>query len=225
MHPGFVKLAVAITAEMGLRLCGVDLLLRTGSLADPPADYVVIEINAAPGLDNYAASGAVQAGRVDELYFGGAQGLEAALGVVAMEPGLSAFGDLILTWVPGIPGLSGDVRLGTIPSTAVRLQVRRLLACGPSHEWLERDAHLARAACGRAPFPQARRAAAAGRCLRRKEVRGRQANHPRGREGSRLIIYTPNDMSSSLPEPHGRHIAVSVEMRRAGLDLCGWSYA
>ncbi len=38
-----------------------------------------------------------------------------------MEPGLSAFGDLILTWVPGIPGLSGAVRLGTVPSTAVRL--------------------------------------------------------------------------------------------------------
>ncbi len=68
IHSGFVKLAVAITAEMGLRLCGVDLLLRTGSLADPPSDYVVIEINAAPGLDNYASSGAVQAGRVDELY-------------------------------------------------------------------------------------------------------------------------------------------------------------
>jgi D-alanine-D-alanine ligase-like ATP-grasp enzyme len=68
MHPGFRRIAVAITAEMGLRLCGVDLLLRTGSLADPPADYVVIEINAAPGLDNYASSGSVQAGRVDELY-------------------------------------------------------------------------------------------------------------------------------------------------------------
>ena len=68
IHSGFVKLAVAITAEMGLRLCGVDLLLRTGSLADPPADYVIIEINAAPGLDNYAASGALQASRVDELY-------------------------------------------------------------------------------------------------------------------------------------------------------------
>ena len=68
MHPGFAKLAVAITAEMGLRLCGVDLLLRTGSLADPPADYVVIEVNAAPGLDNYSASGPAQAGRVDELY-------------------------------------------------------------------------------------------------------------------------------------------------------------
>lgn len=68
IHPGFAKLAVAITAEMGLRLCGVDLLLRTGSLADPPADYVVIETNAAPGLDNYAAGGALQAARVDELY-------------------------------------------------------------------------------------------------------------------------------------------------------------
>ncbi len=68
IHPGFVKLAVAITAEMGLRLCGVDLLLRSGSLADPPSDYVVIEINAAPGLDNYAGSGPAQAGRVDELY-------------------------------------------------------------------------------------------------------------------------------------------------------------
>ena len=68
IHPGFVKLAVAITAEMGLRLCGVDLLLRSGSLAEAPADYVVIEINAAPGLDNYASSGVTQAARVDDLY-------------------------------------------------------------------------------------------------------------------------------------------------------------
>lgn len=68
IHPGFVKLAVAITAEMGLRLCGVDLLLPSGSLADPPADYAVIEINATPGLDNYASSGAAQAARVDDLY-------------------------------------------------------------------------------------------------------------------------------------------------------------
>jgi D-alanine-D-alanine ligase-like ATP-grasp enzyme len=68
IHPGFVGLAVAITAEMGLRLCGVDLLLPSGSLADPPADYAVIEINAAPGLDNYASSGAAQAARVDDLY-------------------------------------------------------------------------------------------------------------------------------------------------------------
>ena len=68
IHPGFVKLAVAITADMGLRLCGVDLLLHSGSLAEAPAEYVVIEINAAPGLDNYASSGAAQAARVDELY-------------------------------------------------------------------------------------------------------------------------------------------------------------
>ena len=68
IHPGFVKLAVAITAEMGLRLCGVDLLLHSGSLAEAPADYVIIEINAAPGLDNYAGSGVTQAARVDELY-------------------------------------------------------------------------------------------------------------------------------------------------------------
>jgi len=53
---------------MGLRLCGVDLLLRSGSLAEAPADYVVIEINAAPGLDNYASSGVTQAARVDDLY-------------------------------------------------------------------------------------------------------------------------------------------------------------
>jgi D-alanine-D-alanine ligase-like ATP-grasp enzyme len=68
IHPDFVKLAAAITAEMGLRLCGVDLMLLSGSLADAPADYAVIEINAAPGLDNYASSGDAQAARVDDLY-------------------------------------------------------------------------------------------------------------------------------------------------------------
>jgi D-alanine-D-alanine ligase-like ATP-grasp enzyme len=39
---------------MGLRLCGVDFMTQdlTKSLEDNQ-DYIVLEINGAPGLDNY----------------------------------------------------------------------------------------------------------------------------------------------------------------------------
>lgn len=68
LHPDFTKLAVTMTAAMGLRICGVDLLLRSGSLADAPTEYVVIEINAKPGLDDFHTGGAAQQRRVDELH-------------------------------------------------------------------------------------------------------------------------------------------------------------
>ena len=68
LHPGFAKVAVRMTREMGLRICGVDLLLRSGSLADAPTSYVVIEINARPGLDDFHTGGTAQQHRVDALH-------------------------------------------------------------------------------------------------------------------------------------------------------------
>ena len=66
IDPRWKQLCVEITAAMGLRFCGVDLAcedIRCGDSA-----YSILEINAAPGLDNYAASGPTQAGLVRELY-------------------------------------------------------------------------------------------------------------------------------------------------------------
>jgi len=60
------ELAIAITGDMGLRLCGVDLACK--DLQNSDVDYSILEINAAPGLDNYAASGPEQSQRVRELY-------------------------------------------------------------------------------------------------------------------------------------------------------------
>jgi D-alanine-D-alanine ligase-like ATP-grasp enzyme len=66
IHPHWRQLCIKITADMGLHLCGVDIACE--SISDPSADYSILEINAAPGLDNYAATGATQALRVRELY-------------------------------------------------------------------------------------------------------------------------------------------------------------
>lgn len=69
LHSDHRDLAVSVTRDMGLRFCGVDLLTRDVTAPvdrdDPP---VILEINAAPGLDNYASLGPEQECRVLDLY-------------------------------------------------------------------------------------------------------------------------------------------------------------
>lgn len=67
VHPEFRKLAVALTRDMGLRLCGVDLMID-GDIAKPPAEYRVLEINSAPGLDHYVKTGKTQQKIVEDMY-------------------------------------------------------------------------------------------------------------------------------------------------------------
>lgn len=67
IHPGFQEVAVRLTRDMGLRFCGVDVMVA-GTLAEAPSAYWVLEINAAPGLDNYAQVGAAQSVVVMDLY-------------------------------------------------------------------------------------------------------------------------------------------------------------
>lgn len=67
IHPDFKRLAVRITKDMGLRMCGVDII-TSDDIGSPMKDYVIIEINSAPGLDNYASIGPAQQARVDNLY-------------------------------------------------------------------------------------------------------------------------------------------------------------
>lgn len=68
VHPEFRKLAVRLTRDMGLRLCGVDLMVE-GDIDQKPRVYWVLEINSAPGLDHYAKIGKDQERIVENLYF------------------------------------------------------------------------------------------------------------------------------------------------------------
>ncbi len=67
IHPDFKNLAINITKDMCLRMCGVDII-TTEDISKPLKKYVIIEINSAPGLDNYASIGKKQKTIVDGLY-------------------------------------------------------------------------------------------------------------------------------------------------------------
>ena len=66
IHPHWKRLCIEVSAAMGLRFCGVDLACEDICRGD--SGYSILEINAAPGLDNYAATGPKQAGLVRDLY-------------------------------------------------------------------------------------------------------------------------------------------------------------
>ncbi len=67
VHKDFEKVSVELTKDMGLRLCGVDLMIN-GDIGEKPNNYWILEINSAPGLDHYAKSGLAQEKIVEELY-------------------------------------------------------------------------------------------------------------------------------------------------------------
>ncbi len=67
VHPKFKALAIKLTKDMGLRLCGVDFMIE-GDISKKPDKYWVIEINSAPGLDHYAKIGKAQEQVVEDLY-------------------------------------------------------------------------------------------------------------------------------------------------------------
>lgn len=67
VHPAFKKLVIQLTKDMGLRLCGVDLMVE-GDISQKPRKYFVLEINSAPGLDHYAMMGGAQEKIVKDLY-------------------------------------------------------------------------------------------------------------------------------------------------------------
>ncbi len=82
VHPEFRDLAVRLTRDMGLRLCGVDLMIEDGDISQAPKTektgkkYKIIEINSAPGLDHYIKTGAEQQKIVEELYLEVLKGME-----------------------------------------------------------------------------------------------------------------------------------------------------
>lgn len=66
ISPHWVDLSTYVAKNFNLRLIGLDVACQ--DITDPEADYSVIEVNGAPGLDHYASSGEVQARIVDGLY-------------------------------------------------------------------------------------------------------------------------------------------------------------
>lgn len=66
-HSDFKKLAIRLTKDMGLRLCGVDIMVD-GDIRERPGRFWVLEINAAPGLDHYVKGGKAQEKIVEDLY-------------------------------------------------------------------------------------------------------------------------------------------------------------
>jgi D-alanine-D-alanine ligase-like ATP-grasp enzyme len=67
MHPEFRRIAIALTRDMGLRLCGVDLMID-GDITKTLGQYWVLEINSAPGLDHYVKTGKTQQKIVEDMY-------------------------------------------------------------------------------------------------------------------------------------------------------------
>jgi len=67
MHDEWRKFSIKVVRDMGLRFCGVDIM-ASGTLMDKCESFVVLEINAAPGLDNYASVGKLQRERVEAMY-------------------------------------------------------------------------------------------------------------------------------------------------------------
>lgn len=69
MHSSWKKIAINLTRDMGLRFCGVDIIID-GDIQENASKtkYKVIEINSAPGLDHYAAIGNKQKMHVESLY-------------------------------------------------------------------------------------------------------------------------------------------------------------
>jgi D-alanine-D-alanine ligase-like ATP-grasp enzyme len=65
-HPRWTNLACHITDRMGLRFCGVDIACP--DITSDKGPYSILEVNAAPGLDHYAAMGHSQAELVMNMY-------------------------------------------------------------------------------------------------------------------------------------------------------------
>jgi D-alanine-D-alanine ligase-like ATP-grasp enzyme len=70
IHPGYKKIAIALTRDMGLRIAGVDIMVTHGDITEAPQkkNFFIIEINASPGLDHYVTTGKEQKKIVEDMY-------------------------------------------------------------------------------------------------------------------------------------------------------------
>jgi D-alanine-D-alanine ligase-like ATP-grasp enzyme len=68
IHQEFIEIASKAAQSIGLILCGVDIIADDLTSCAATQNWAIIELNAAPGLDNYASIGETQMKRVEEMY-------------------------------------------------------------------------------------------------------------------------------------------------------------
>ncbi len=74
IHPEFRKIAVNLTRNMGLRFCGVDIMVTKGDISNNPnnskiCSYYIIETNASPGLiSNFLKTRAERQELTEKMY-------------------------------------------------------------------------------------------------------------------------------------------------------------
>lgn len=66
IHSAYIECAIKCAHDMGLRLCGLDMLIDGDAREEH--QYTILEVNAGPGLAHYASLGEVQMQRVENLY-------------------------------------------------------------------------------------------------------------------------------------------------------------
>lgn len=66
IHNEYRDLCVNIARDLNLSLCGIDIMCT--NIVGPVSDYIILEVNSAPGLDNYLYSGCKQNEYVKNLY-------------------------------------------------------------------------------------------------------------------------------------------------------------
>lgn len=67
IHTFYEKIAIDLTRDMGLIFCGVDVIIE-GDIHTKTKKYYILEINAAPGIDNYFNIGKKQQKMVENIY-------------------------------------------------------------------------------------------------------------------------------------------------------------
>lgn len=67
ISPYYTRLAIEIAQSLNLKLCGIDIIAN--DITNPSnTDYSILEVNSAPGLDNYVFKGQQQDDYVKKLY-------------------------------------------------------------------------------------------------------------------------------------------------------------
>lgn len=66
IHPLYIECAKKCARDMGLRLCGLDILIDGDCIEQHP--YVIIELNAGPGLAHYTSLGPSQYEKIEKMY-------------------------------------------------------------------------------------------------------------------------------------------------------------
>lgn len=67
LHSSYIELALSVTRDMGLTFAGIDIIAED-NISKPIGKYAIIEVNAMPGLEHFAALGQHEMNTVRCLY-------------------------------------------------------------------------------------------------------------------------------------------------------------